>query len=316
MLKFSSIRGCSQLAFDNCRVRFPLKCPSISRLLDLWRDMDSPPKQSLPGKRKLHMKQSNSPTRTFLSLFAFAAIGCSPLVSSQPGVPPIEMPIEQFNQGRPADFYYLADVSEGYEAVCAEVLEALNEPYPGEPYAEYNEPYSKYLLRSRLSVPWIEMPQTSRSSGRSRWNVRYVSVDIDNDGIEEDVFVDISNLSASPVHNFAILRKGLLPVQFQEVTEEIFENLIAEGAYRVGRSVSEQFSKVLADNYSDYNYEAGGTLRIRRHFLDVINLNSARYILLTGSSPVQTSLELMLLELDGMGSVSAGCRLKSRYVVR
>ena len=261
------------------------------------------------------MKQSNTPSRTILSLFALAAFGCSPLVSSQPGVPPIEMTIEQFNQGRPANFYYLADASEGYEAVCEEVLEALNEPYPGEPYAEYNEPYSKYLLRSRLSVPWVEMPQKSRISGRSRWNTRYASVDIDNDDFEEDVFVDISNLSGLPVHNFAILRKGLLPGQFQEVSEEIFDTLISQGAHRAGQSVSEQFSKVLADNYSDYNYAAGGTLRISRHFLDVINLNSARYILLTGSSPVQPSLELMLLELNSMGSVSAGCRLRSRYSV-
>ncbi len=33
-LKCSSVRECSQLAFDNCRVRFLLKCPSNSRLLD------------------------------------------------------------------------------------------------------------------------------------------------------------------------------------------------------------------------------------------------------------------------------------------
>ncbi len=54
MLNFSSIRGCSQLAFDNCRVRFLLKHPSISRHIFLRRAMEWTPTPIRRWQKELH----------------------------------------------------------------------------------------------------------------------------------------------------------------------------------------------------------------------------------------------------------------------
>ncbi len=261
------------------------------------------------------MKQSNSPTKTFLSLFAFAAIGCSPLVSSQPGVPPIEMPIKQFNQGRPADFYYLADATQGYEDFCNEVLAALNEPYPGEPYADYNHTYSKYLLRSRLSVPWVQMP-LHFSFGRNDWDVRYASIDIDNDDLQEDVFVAPMFLTGTPVHYLWIVEKGILPESFTEISDQAWITIRDSGASDVGQRLAGRISsdiyRTIRDPEIDSPYlSTGGT----RNYFDVIQLNSVRYILRTTQSIPERLKDTYLFRWSADDSLDRLCRLRSRYII-
>ncbi len=261
------------------------------------------------------MKQSNTPSRTILSLFAFAAIGCSPLVSSQPGVPPIEMTIEQFDQGRPADFYYLADASEGYEAVCAEVLAALNEPYPGEPYADYNHTYSKYLLRSRLSVPWVQMP-LHFSFGRSDWDVRYASIDIDNDDLQEDVFVAPMFLTGTPVHYLWIVEKGILPESFTEISEQAWITIRDSGASAVGRRLAGRIGSDISRTIRNPEIASphvpgpGG-----RDYFDVIQLNSVSYILNTTQSIPERQKDTYLFLWSADDTLARLCRLRSRYII-
>ncbi len=261
------------------------------------------------------MKQSNSPTRTFLSLFAFAAIGCSPLVSSQPGVPPIEMTIEQFNQGRPADFYYLADASQGYEAVCAEVLAALNEPYPGEPYAEYKEPYSKYLLRSRLSVPWVEMPNYGLSNDRQSWDLRYARFDFNNDSAEEDILVTINNLSSQPVHTFGIAEVGLLPDGILELTYAQRRVLIEAESFARGRAIREQIAREIWKTYGEYDVNKPDSLMVFDPFLDVVQIENRHYFLVTNSGPYARTRDAFLFDVHSDYTISPACRLVSRYSV-
>ncbi len=252
-----------------------------------------------------------------LRIFLITAtlLGCSHSSYSQQSIPPIDMTLTEFNQGRPANFYYLADATEGYEAVCEEVLEALNEPYPGEPYAEYNEPYSKYLLRSRLSVPWVEMPDFPVRGNLNRWNTRYVSTDINNDLEAEDLFVSINNLHSMQVHNFAVIEKGIFPAEFNQVSKEMSETLIAQGAFAKGREITGKFDEVLALHYDEYNYQEGGTPWTYEPYLDVLELKSVRYILFTASSPIQDKLEAFLLKLEGDTTLFAACRLASRYSI-
>ncbi len=260
------------------------------------------------------MKQSNTPSRTILSLFALAAFGCSPLVSSQPGVPPIEMPIEQFNQGRPANFYYLADASEGYEAVCAEVLEALNEPYAGEPYARYNEPYSKYFLRSRLSVPWVQMPGSREGILRS-WDVRYASIDIDNDDLEEDVFVAPMNLSSTPVHYFWIVEKGILPESFTEISDQAWLGIRDSGASAVGQRLAGRIHSDISRTIRDPEIASPHIAGFGRDYFDVIQLNSVRYILNTTQSIPEKLKDSYLFRWSADDSLDRICRLRSRYII-
>ncbi len=261
------------------------------------------------------MTQSKTPSRTILSLFALAAYGCSPLVSSQPGVPPIEMTLEQFNQGRPANFYYLADASEGYEDVCEDVLEALNEPYPGEPYARYNEPYSKYLLRSRLSVPWVEIPDFAGGS-RNSWNARYASIDVDNDDLKEDVFVAPMNLSGVPVHYFWIVEKGILPEGFAEISDQAWISIRDSGASAVGQGLADRIARdirrtIRNPEIASPHVSTTGT----RNYFDVVQLNSVRYILRTTQSNPERQKDTYLFRWSADDALDRLCRFRSRYII-
>jgi len=261
------------------------------------------------------MKQSNTPSCTILTLFALAAFGCSPMVWSQPGVPPIEMTLEQFNQGRPANFYYLADASEGYEAVCEEVLEALNEPYPGEPYAKYNEPYSKYLLRSRLSVPWVEMPNYGLSNDRNAWDLRYARLDLNNDSVDEDILITIDNLHSQPVHGFAISTLGQLPDGFEALTDAHRRTLIASAAFQNGNAIRDQIAREIWKTYKEYDVYKPDSLMVFDPFLDVVQFESKHYFLFTNSGPYARTRDVFLFDVHSDYTISPACRLVSRYSV-
>ncbi len=258
------------------------------------------------------MKQSNTPSCTILSLFALAAFGCSPVVSSQPGVPPIEMTLEQFNQGRPADFYYLANTTEGYEPVCAEVLEALNEPY-GE---RSNEPYSKYLLRSRLSVPWVEMPNYGLSNDRNDYDLRYARLDLNNDSVEEDIMVTIDNLHSQPVHGFVVSTLGQLPDGFEALTDTHRRTLIAAGAFEKGNAITAQITREIR-TYSEYDISNPDRLAVLSPFLEVVRIENRHFFLFTNSGPEAYAgiRDVILFDVHSDFSISPACRLVSRYSV-
>ncbi len=253
--------------------------------------------------------------RTLRTSLALAALSCSVVAFAQPGVPPIEMPISQFNEGRPANFYYLADATEGYESLCEEVLEALNEPY-SEVYSEYGERDSKFLLRSHLSVPWTEKPRILPNGDRYRLDIRHSIIDLNNDGELEDVIVSVSLRSSAIVHSLAISRKGVLPTEFSTLSRELAEALIADGAYNYGRKITESFGSLLSLTYDDYyNTRTGSGLTINIPFLDIVDVNSTRFILLTGASAIRPRLDVFALRLKGEISLESSCRLTSRFSV-
>lgn len=255
--------------------------------------------------------------RALFTLSAFAALAVSSVVWSQSGVPPIEMTLEQFNQGRPANFYFLADASEGYEAVCEEVLEALNEPYPGKPYAEYNEPYSKYLLRSRLSPPWVEVPYFLASNNRSSWNFRYARLDLNNDGVDEDILNTIMNLHSQPVHGFGISTLGLLPDDLRELRDVQLQLLIASEAFVRGNAIRDQISREIHKTYSEYDISNPDRLAVSSPFLDVVRVDNRHFFLFTNSGPEAYAgiRDVILFDVHSDFSISPACRLVSRYRV-
>ncbi len=259
------------------------------------------------------MKQSNTLSRTILSLFALAAFGCSPLVSSQPGVPPIEMTIEQFNQGRPADFYYLADASQGYEAVCAEVLAALNEPYPGEPYAEYNEPYSKYLLRSRLSVSWFEKARLLPNGARYDYDIRHAIVDLTNDGIDEDLILAISSRSGFIIHTLGFFDGDERLNAFHEMDSEITQKLILSNSFDKGRAIVDGIGSILREKYEDYDPYNPDRLSVGDPLLDVMEFEGRNYLLFTNARLWEERRDALLLEVSQSLETALGCRFSARF---
>ncbi len=262
------------------------------------------------------MKQSNTPSCTILSLFALAAFVCSPMVSSQPGVPPIEMTLEQFNQGRPANFYYLADSSEGYEAVCEEVLEALNEPYSrNSALGEFQERYSKYLLRSRLSPTWVEVPDVGNRIRRHMYDARHTVVDIDNNGEEEDVFVTVNTLSGLPVHNFVVAQKGVLPVYIDEISPSIWATVVDSGAFSAGQDLTKKLGAPLLNVYQDYNLLNPSRTGVHNRFLDLVVVDEITYILFTTTATFPTVRDAFVVHLSPTGELTPSCRLTSRYIV-
>ncbi len=64
MLKISSMRGCSQLSFENCRVRFLLKHPSNSRHIFLRPAMEWTPTPTRRWQKELHHVVFVSPDST------------------------------------------------------------------------------------------------------------------------------------------------------------------------------------------------------------------------------------------------------------
>jgi len=251
---------------------------------------------------------------TFRVLLPMVLLSACVAASAQLQEPPIKMPYSEFNQGRPANFYYLADASEGYEAVCEEVLEALNEPYPAEPYAEYNERYSKYLLRSRLSVPWVQMPRSRVGVLRPK-DVRYASIDIDNDDLQEDVFVAPMNLSGVPVHYFWIVEKGILPESFAEISDQAWISIRDSGASAVGQRLAGRIFSDISRTLRSPEIASPNVPGPGRDYFDVIELNSVRYILNTTQSNPERQKDTYLFRWSADDALDRLCRFRSRYII-
>ncbi len=242
-------------------------------------------------------------------------LGCSLSSFSQQSIPPIDMTLTEFNQGRPANFYYLADATEGYEAVCDEVLEALNEPYPGEAYAEYVERYSKYLLRSRLSVPWVEMPFETQQNKRNPYLARHITTDLNNDGKLEDIFVRPMYLTGNPVHYFTIVDKGLLPSGFQAVSPEMWIVIRDSGGRIVGDALANRIRAEVSRVNEEPGVESPHVQESSRAYFDVIELSSSRYILRTYQSSPEHQKDTYLFLWSADDSLQSLCRFRSWYTI-
>lgn len=251
---------------------------------------------------------------TFRVLLPMVLLSACVAASAQPQEPPIKMPNSEFNQGRPANFYYLADASEGYEDVCEDVLEALNEPYPGETYAKYNERHSKYLLRSRLSVPWVQMPFFG-GGARNSWDIRYASIDIDNDDLHEDVFVAPMNLGGGPVHYIWIVEKGILPEGFAEISDQAWISIRDSGASAVGQGLAGRIARDISRTLRSPEIASPNVPGPGRQSFDVIELNSVRYILNTSQSIPERQKDTYLFRWSADDALDRLCRLRSRYII-
>ncbi len=259
----------------------------------------------MPSQSMIRSLKSFLITATFL--------GCSHSSYGQQSIPPIDMTLTQFNQGRPSNFYSLADATEGYEAVCDEVLAALNEPYPSEPYAEYNEPYSKYLLRSRLSVPWMEKPRFLPNGDRYMYDIRHATVDMNNDGEKEDLIVAISNLSSFPMHTFGVATSGVLPVDFSEMNTAITEVMIASEAFVKGRAIVDQVGPILREKYEDDAPSKPDRQSVGSPFLEIIEVQDRHYALLTNARVWEEERDVIVFDVGADLIVSISCRLTSRF---
>lgn len=250
-----------------------------------------------------------------ITIFLITAtfLGCSHSSFSQQFIPPIDMTLTEFNKGRPENFYYLAEASEGQDQVCEVILGALNEPYPAEPNVGKTELYSKYLLRSRLSVPWVEIPFYGRSVRSAMYDSRYTSVDIDNNGEEEDFFVLVNTLGGLPVHRFVYTKKGILPLVIKEISTSMWTTILESGASAAGRELLEKFERVLSDSYRDYNFSNSSRYGLNSIYLDAIEMNLAHYILFTGSTTFPARRDTFAVRLNADESLAPICRFTSRY---
>jgi hypothetical protein len=193
-------------------------------------------------------------------------------------------------QGRPANFYYLADASEGYEAVCEEVLEALNEPFP-------------------------EMPNYGLSNDRNAWDLRYARLDLNNDSVEEDILITIDNLHSQPVHGFAISTLGQLPDGFEALTDAHRRTLIASAAFQNGNAIGDQIAREIWKTYKEYDVYKPDSLMVFDPFLDVVQFESKHYFLFTNSGPYARTRDVFLFDVHSDYTISPACRLVSRYSV-
>ena len=223
----------------------------------------------------------------------------------------------EFNQGRPENFYFLADATEGYEAVCDEVLGALNEPFPRSRTTAQEEPYSKYLLRSRLSVPWVEMPNYGPSNDRLSWDLRHARLDFNNDSLDEDIFITIGNVSSQPVHGIAVAAVGQLPDSLVELTYEQRRLLSESGAFAKGQAILDQIAREIRKTYSEYDITNPDRLAVLSPFLDVVQVENRHFFLFTNSGPVAYAgiRDVILFDVHSDFSISPACRLVSRYRV-
>jgi hypothetical protein len=195
------------------------------------------------------------------------------------------------------------------------VLGALNEPYPGEPYAEYNEPYSKYLLRSRLSVNWVEMPNFGVTNDRNDWDLRLARFDLNGDGSEEDVLISISNLSSQPVHRIVVAALGKLPDGLQEFRDEQRRQLRETGAYAIGQAIMDQIPKSLVARYKEYDPYLPTSYYASSPYFEVASIEMKHYLLFTNSGPLSPRRNLIVFDVERDFTLLPTCRLESRFSV-
>jgi len=236
--------------------------------------------------------------------------------SAQPQEPPIVMTQLEFNQGRPANFYYFVSAAEGSESVCAELLAALNEPYPAVESLGREEIYSKFLLRSRLSVQWAEIPIFSGVTGTRRpYDARYVRTDINNDGSEEDVILEVANLNSTPVHYFRISRKGEVQTPIKEISPEISIALRDGGSRELGERLAERIRSELVRLTRDSADKVPEIFVSSRNYYDILEFEGSTYILRTTQSVPEHQKDTFLMLWSGDDSLQSTCWLRSRYTI-
>ncbi len=251
-----------------------------------------------------------------LKIFLITAtfLGCSHSSFSQQFIPPIDMTLTEFNKGRPENFYYLAEASEGQDQVCEAILSALNEPYPAEPNVGNTELYSKYLLRSRLSVPWLEIPFFGRTGDRGMYDFRYASVDFNNDGEPEDLFVTVMNQSAMAIHHFVWVEKGVFPAPIEALSTPMWMTILDKNANAKGQELTQKLENLVFEVYIKNNLPSARNLSVDSLFVDIVDVEGTRYILYTSAGSRETKRDTFAVQLNSKDEISPVCRLTSRYV--
>lgn len=153
------------------------------------------------------------------------------------------------------------------------------------------------------------------SFGRNDWDVRYASIDIDNDDLQEDVFVAPMFLTGTPVHYLWIVEKGILPESFTEISEQAWITIRDSGASAVGRRLAGRIRSDISRTRRSPEIASPNVPGPGRHYFDVIQLNSVRFILNTTQSIPERQKDTYLFRWSADDSLDRICRLRSRYII-
>ncbi|MDO9319799.1 MAG: hypothetical protein Q7V56_16600 [Gammaproteobacteria bacterium] len=239
-----------------------------------------------------------------------AADASSPSNANQTPIEFKAMTLEDFNKGRPIDFYFLSYTKEGQESLCEEILSALNVAYARE--ATISEAlYGYLLLQNRLSVSWEQIPYHN-PTGLNQYLARYARVDINNDSVIEDVIINTTSISSIPFHRLKVISLGVLPDEIAEVSTDIGLAIRESGGDLRGDEVFNNMEKYLNENFEDYNSTG---LSILQPFFEVVNVNNRNYMLLTTRNFINTRIDVFVFSLTIDDSLSGECRNTSYYKI-
>lgn len=220
--------------------------------------------------------------------------------------------LSQFNEGRPSDFYYLADSA---ISGCSILLESLNEPWDITNTGPSNELYSKYLLSSSASIPWVELDSIYKNIGLSEFKVRYAKIDIDNDELDEELFLKTSVKSSLPIHILTISNEVIFPDAPSTITEEINDQLNTGEARRTNLSIRNNMTRALMSSFEDYGLRNPNRLSISNDFFEVLSIAEHNYILLTSRDFLGRRIDVFAFKVVENEQVTPECRLTSKYQI-
>ena len=264
-------------------------------------------KELVVSMKKYNFQKSVS--SAILVLSAFANFGY-PQAQEIQGYQAI--PLSQFNEGRPSNFYYLVDST---FSGCSILLESLNMPWDITNTGPSNEVYSKYLLSSSASIPWIELDAINRVTGLSEYKVKYAKIDIDNDDIQEEILIRTFVLSSLPTHYLAISSDTIFPDSPSTITEEINEQLNTGEARRASISLRNNMTRALMSSFEDYGLRNPNRLSISNDFFEVVSIAEHNYILLTSRDFLDRRIDVFAFKVGENEQVTPECRLTSKYQI-
>lgn len=224
---------------------------------------------------------------------------------------------ELTTSGRPADFYYL-NYSEGdREDDCNAILTGLNESHFVAQEDRTELTLSELMLWGPSNVNWRSLQDLYENPAErvGKYPVSFISLDLNADGDEEQIFRFTFLSSNNPLHRLYLLGESRFDNSIQSVTPEIREFVVSQDISGDDRDTGSIIMDEIRTKFTDYDYRAQNYISLTQYFLEIVLANNKYYFLLTDRGFNRSFIDVFAAHFNRNNEFEVNCRITSKYAI-
>lgn len=222
------------------------------------------------------------------------------------------MSLSQFNSGRPSNFYFLAF---GSDSSCDQLLSALNQPLMASEIVRNGSIYSQFLMSNKLIIAWQIIPTYEPVTGLSEFEARYSNIDLNSDGVVEQVIIRTSLRSSLATDYLYIGSESIVPENISELTVSQNQAISESDYVRNGQELNVKMSRALARDFDDYRYTNPNNISITTPFYEIVDIDGKMYLTITERNFWERRIDVIAFKFDENFEAIPSCRISNNYTI-